>query len=165
MIARKKKICVDCGTEQFIFSKGKCKLCASKNTSLKGGGFIKVVKKPKSNKKELDTYFEQKITQLNKTRVSEESGKPIPFPTRGNICHLLDKSSHKSVAHHPENYVFLTWEEHGRFDQLLFAHEFKKLEAEYPNSWKLVLKRLESVIPSCTEKTRIIEALKNLTDI
>jgi 5-methylcytosine-specific restriction endonuclease McrA len=28
MIQRKKKICIDCQTPQFIFSKGRCQLCA-----------------------------------------------------------------------------------------------------------------------------------------
>lgn len=30
MIKRKKKVCVDCGEERYIFSKGRCELCARK---------------------------------------------------------------------------------------------------------------------------------------
>lgn len=150
----KKKICEGCNTLQVIFSKGKCQRCASKQYKRPTQ---KV--KTKTNKKELDTYFEKKINQLMMSRISEESGSPIPFPTRGNICHLLDKSRHKSVADHSDNYVFLTWDEHNRFDKLLFEHRFKDIEKEFPNSWPIILKRLEVVIANCTEKTKLVEAL------
>lgn len=150
----KKKTCKGCNTLQVIFSKGKCQRCASKEYKKPDQ---KV--KPKSNKKELDTYFEKKIRQLMMSRISEESGSSIPFPVRGNICHLLDKSRHKSVADHSENYVFLTWDEHSRFDKLLFEHRFKDIQKEFPNSWPIILKRLEVVIPNCTEKTKLVEAL------
>lgn len=40
MIRRKKKICVKCGKEKYIFSKGRCKLCSQKSYS-----------KPKAKKK------------------------------------------------------------------------------------------------------------------
>lgn len=40
MIKRKKKVCTECGNEDYIFSKGRCKPCAQKSYS-----------KPKSKKK------------------------------------------------------------------------------------------------------------------
>lgn len=152
---------------QYLFSKGNCQFCATKlaKPSFKKATTLKPNFKPKPKNKELTTFFELKILQLYKTRRSEESGLPIPHPTRGNICHLLDKSRHPSVASHSENYVFLTWDEHARFDQLLFAHDFKKIAKEFPNSWPTVLKRLESVIPACTEQTKFLEALENLTEL
>ena len=160
------KICKGCGLEKRIWSKGLCQMCASKTYKpLKSKGTIKVKFKPKKNKDRLDTFFEIKIDQLRRFGKSEESGKLIPLPTRGNICHILDKSRHSSVGDHPDNYVFLTWDEHARFDQLLFAHEFAKIEKEFPNSWGIILKRLESVIPSCVEKTKLLEALETLTEI
>lgn len=154
MIQRKKKICKVCGNEDFIFSKGMCKFCASKNYKAPSTTI-----KPKKNKMDLDNFFIQKIEQLLRLGKSEESGKKIPHPTRANICHILDKSRHKSVAYHPDNYVFLTIDEHSRFDRLLFEHEFAKLQQEFPNSWKIILDRLPRFIYICEENTKLKQAL------
>lgn len=157
MISKKKKICIDCNTSQFIFSNKRCRVCASKL-------YIKpkAVIKPKENKVDINNYFTDKLIQLNKTRISEESGQKIPYPTRANICHILDKSRHPSVAYHPQNYVFLTIDEHSRFDQLLFAHRFEDLKKEYPNSWGKVLERLSYFINDCLENTKLKNALLKL---
>ena len=96
MIPRKKKICKLCGNIDYIFSKGACKFCASINYKSPS---TKI--KPKKNKMDLDNFFIQKIEQLLKLGKSEESGKAIPYPTRANISHILDKSRHPSVAYHP----------------------------------------------------------------
>jgi len=37
MITTKKKICKECNTEQYIFSRGMCKFCAGKNPKEKSG--------------------------------------------------------------------------------------------------------------------------------
>ena len=157
MIQRKKKICKSCGNEDFIFSKGMCKFCASKNYKVPSPSV-----KPKKNKMDLDNFFIQKIEQLIKLGKSEESGKRIPYPTRANVCHILDKSRHPSVAYHPQNYVFLTVDEHSRFDQLLFAHRFEELKKEFPNSWGKVLERLPYFINDCLENTKLKAALLKL---
>lgn len=163
MIARKKKICVECETLQYIFSKGKCQKCSSKGKTLNSGGIIKSKPKQKSPMKtKLDEYFVEKLIQLNKTRKSEESGNVIPYPTRGNICHILDKARHPSVGNHLDNYVFLTWQEHAKFDQYIFNHEFDKLKKEFPNIWPVILKRLETILPACTEKTKLYTAFYSL---
>lgn len=157
MITRKKKVCNLCGNFDYIFSKGACKFCASKNYKS-----LSTKIKPKKNKMDLDNFFIQKIEQLLKLGKSEESGKAIFSPTRANICHILDKSRHPSVAYHPQNYVFLTVDEHSRFDQLLFAHRFEDLKKEFPNSWGKVLERLSYFINDCLENTKLKAALLKL---
>ena len=157
MIQRKKKICKSCGNEDFIFSKVMCKFFSIKNYKVPTTTI-----KPKKNKMDLDNFFIQKIEQLLKLGKSEESGKVIFSPTRANICHILDKSRHPSVAYHPENYVFLTVDEHSRFDQLLFAHRFEELKKEFPNSWGKVLERLPYFINDCLENTKLKAALLKL---
>ena len=149
--------CIECGRVSKIFSKGRCRYCASRTYKKPSSS-----KKPKENKVDIDKYFVQKIEQLMRSKRSEESGDPIPYPTRANICHILDKSRHPSVAYHPQNYVFLTVDEHSRFDQLLFAHRFEDLKKEYPNSWGKVLERLSYFINDCLENTKLKAALLKL---
>ena len=157
MIPRKKKICKECGNNHYLFSNGACKSCATKIIKTQP-----IKTKAKKNKMDLDNFFIQKIEQLLKLGKSEESGKAIFSPTRANICHILDKSRHPSVAYHPQNYVFLTVDEHSRFDQLLFAHRFEDLKKEFPNSWGKVLERLSYFINDCLENTKLKTALLKL---
>ena len=157
MIQRKKKICKSCGNEYFIFSKGMCKFCASKNYKAPSTTI-----KPKKNKMDLDNFFIQKIEQLLRLGKSEESGKKIPHPTRANICHLFNKRNHPSVAYHPDNYVFLTIDEHSELDnKCLDVNDFKELNKRFPVASRLILERMEIVRKSVTEKTKFVEAFDN----
>ena len=157
MIQRKKKICKSCGNEDFIFSKGMCKFCASKNYKAPSTTI-----KPKKNKMDLDNFFTQKIEQLLRLGKSEESGKKIPHPTRANISHLFNKRNHPSVAYHPDNYVFLTIDEHSELDnKCLDVNDFKELNKRFPVASKLILERMEIVRKSVTEKTKFVEAFDN----
>ena len=157
MIQRKKKICKSCGNEDFIFSKGMCKFCASKNYKAPS-----TIIKPKKNKMDLDNFFIQKIEQLLRLGKSEESGKKIPHPTRANISHLFNKRNHPSVAYHPDNYVFLTIDEHSELDnKCLDINDFKELIKRFPVASKLILERMEIVRKSVTEKTKFVEAFDN----
>ena len=157
MIQRKKKICKVCGNEDFIFSKGMCKFCASKNYKVPSPSV-----KPKKNKMDLDNFFIQKIEQLIKLGKSEESGKRIPYPTRANVGHLYSKRNHPSVAYHPDNYVFLTIDEHSELDnKCLDVNDFKELTKRFPTASRLILERMIIVRKSVTEKTKFVEAFDN----
>lgn len=157
MIQRKKKICKVCGNEDFIFSKGMCKFCASKNYKAPSPSV-----KPKKNKMDLNNFFIQKIEQLLKLGKSEESGKAIPHPTRANISHLFNKRNHPSVAYHPDNYVFLTIDEHSELDnKCLDVNDFIELIKRFPVASRLILERMERVRQSVTEKTKFVEAFDN----
>lgn len=145
---QKKKVCKSCDTEQFIFSKGRCKRCASIEDSKP---IKKQTEKNKEKKREQsvirDSYFEY---HLEKCTYSEESGKNI-VATRANICHLFYKRTYKSVQGDLDNYVYLTLEEHSRFDQLLDTNDFKQLEKEF-KCWNIVVQRMEKLLPKISEK-------------
>lgn len=158
MIKQKKKICKSCDTEQFIFSKGRCKKCATIEDSkpLNRGAVIKKqTEKNKSHRKSQseirNTYFD---FHLGLCKASDESGVPIPNPTRANICHLFDKARHPSVQANIYNCIYLTLDEHTRFDQLLYQHEFDKLEQEFPNAWEKAKRAMVMVSYAVTERTK-----------
>jgi len=158
MLKAKKKICITCGTEQYIFSKNRCQRCATIEDSkpLKRGSTIK--KQTEKNKmyrklqsEVRDTYFEYHIENCSS---SEHSGFPIVIPTRANCCHLFDKARHPSVQANLTNYVYLTLDEHTRFDQLLYSHEFDRLEDEFPNAWASAKGRMRLLLPLVREETK-----------
>ena len=158
MIQQKKKICKNCQTEQYIFSKGRCQRCATIEDSkpLKRGTTIKKqTEKNKVNRKSQsairDVYFDYHIRNC---RSSEHSGTIIFFPTRANCCHLFDKARHPSVQGNLINCVYLTLDEHTRFDQLLFSHDFDKLEEEFPNAWASAKGRMRLLLPVVKEETK-----------
>jgi hypothetical protein len=158
MIQQKKKICKNCQTEQYIFSKGRCQRCATIEDSkpLKRGSTIKKqTDKNKANRKSQsairDVYFDYHIRNC---RSSEHSGTIIFFPTRANCCHLFDKARHPSVQGNLINCVYLTLDEHTRFDQLLYSNEFDKLEEEFPNAWKSASGRMVLLLPEVKEETK-----------
>lgn len=172
MIKRKKKICKDCGKEKYIFSKGLCQLCSTKNSSLrqtplkKKSSFIKNItaKKLKENKikkEKRDVYFDYHI---KKCVSSEESYKPITNPNKANIAHLFDKGRHPSLQDNLDNYVYLTFKEHERFDYLLYNHEFEKIEKEFKNSWGKVCGRLNLLLSLCQENTVFYRNVKFYLD-
>ena len=172
-IKLKKKRCCICGSLQPIFSKNRCKSCSQKQDALKKKKeedlqdkkptpIMPSPRKSKPKNKELESYFEKHIEILHRFRRSEESGLSIPYPTKVNICHLLDKGRHKSVASHMDNCIYLTWDEHAKFDQLLGQHRFDEVEKQFPNSWELIKARLRIIIPLCTEKTKYKEKLTEI---
>jgi hypothetical protein len=158
MIQQKKKICKNCQTEQYIFSKGRCQRCATIEDSkpLKRGSTIKKQTEKnkiyrKSQSEVRDVFFEYHIRNC---RSSEHSGTIIFFPTRANCCHLFDKARHPSVQGNLINCVYLTLDEHTRFDQLLYSNEFDKLEEEFPNAWKSASGRMVLLLPEVKEETK-----------
>lgn len=156
----KKKICIDCNTPQFIFSNKRCRVCASKLYKKP-----KAAIKPKENKVDLDNFFIDKITDLKRLGKSEESGKAIPHPTRANICHLVNKRNHPSVAFHPENYVFLTVDEHSELDnKCLDVNDFIELMKRFPIAFPKIMERIIAVRPSVAEKTKFTEAFDRFVE-
>ena len=171
-MANKLYPCKKCGTKVPIRSKGLCPKCREEERTNNGEKTMlnttaaplpkvteKTKKKNKLKKSIRDIYFDYHLGLCKK---SEESGTPIYEPTRANICHILPKSTHPSVQANLDNCVYLTFSEHERFDQLLFRHEFETIQAEFPNSWEIILKRLEKIIPLCYERTKLYFELKKL---
>ena len=48
----------------------------------------------------------------------------------------------------------MTLDEHTRFDQLLFSHDFDKLEEEFPNAWASARGRMRLLLPEVKEETK-----------
>jgi hypothetical protein len=159
----KKKNCIECGNEDYWFSKKRCKLCAQKayakkseeNKEKKAYYIPKITEKTKlKNKEKSDirsVYFDYHISRCKR---SEESGVLIYEPTRVNICHIFDKSRHESVQANLDNYVYLTLDEHTRYDQLLYQHRFTELEDEFTNAWLIACTRMAKILPLVKENTK-----------
>ena len=155
MIKQKKKKCVKCGRIDYLFSKGRCKPCATKDYGGIKRTSVKKSKAKKSVRTDLDAFFTVHITRLVKTPYSFESGVFISNPSRINIAHLFPKRNHKSVATEGYNVVYLTWQEHTDFDYWLDTRQFEKIEEKMPNTWNCLLK----VLPLVQERTKLVIAL------
>lgn len=133
-----------------VRSKGLCPSCRAKDTALKNKNMM-VAKKPKAVSKkgkkvdpDLSGFFISMLEKLSDSRISY-TGKPIYFPTVCNVCHILPKRYYKSVAKEELNIIFLTDEEHTRFDHLLDCMDFDKLEEEFPVVWRRSLNQIKKM--------------------
>lgn len=152
----KSKKCLECNRNAF--SKGLCQLHQPKKNikqSRINTQDNKLIKKEKR-----DIYFEY---HLQRCTHSEESLVNIINPNKSNICHIFDKSRHKSLEDNISNCVWLLFSEHERFDKLLFSLEFDKLEKEF-KCWNLVLDRIKFLLPLCKETTVFTRAIEKYLD-
>lgn len=110
MIKQKKKICCVCGQETFIFSKKRCKPCATKEDgkSLKRST-EKSKEKRREERKDFPKFFMDAIEELKKNPVCQNCNCQIntDYNPSWNIAHILSKGKYKSVSTHPDNYIFL----------------------------------------------------------
>lgn len=138
--------CEKCGRMVPIRSKGLCPSCRIKEKPIKKS-YIK--SRPTGGDKKsnpgLSGFFSYMLGKLELMKTSL-TGKPILLPTVCNVCHILPKRYYKSVATNEDNILFLTDEEHTRFDYLLDCMEFKKLETEFRFVWKVALKRIYKML-------------------
>jgi hypothetical protein len=163
MIKAKNKKCIECGREdQPWFSKKRCKSCAAKSYGKPKQITDKQKVKKKIQSTERDVYFKYHISQCTH---SEETGKAIYEPNRGNICHILDKGRHKSLQGNLDNYIYLTIQEHTTLDNHLFKLEFDKIEEKLPNSWKIICERVQKLLPLCQEKSKLYFKFKEYLEL
>lgn len=149
----KSKKCSEC--DRPAFSKGLCQLHQPKKGIKQNRESTQekiAVKKEKRN-----SYFEYHLERCTR---SEESFKQISNPTRANVCHIIPKGLHPSVQDNLENCVYYLFQEHERFDKLLFSLEFEKLEKEFKNSWNKVCIRAKNILPLCKESTNLSRELE-----
>lgn len=110
MIPRKKKTCKECSQEEYIFSKGRCKRCASK--SYKKPGPSKNVKE----KIDLDTAFYKEIWS-ERMHYCEECDKDLGSKwERYMFSHILSKGSQPKLRHNKDNVNILCLECHQRWE-------------------------------------------------
>lgn len=98
-----------------------------------------------------DVFFEY---HMGLCRYSEEDDTQIFYPSRANICHLFYKRTYKSVQGNLNNFVYLTLEQHERFDKLLDCNNFEALEKEF-KCWPLVVSRMKTLLPEVTENGKL----------
>lgn len=153
----KRNVCEVEGCERFVFKNKKCNVHCDFKSAKKVRKSTMEFKKKLAEKRAV--YFDYHISLC---KFSEESLTPISSPTRSNICHILPKSTHESLGEDLRNFVYLTQEEHDRFDKLLFKHDFETLEAEFPRAWKIVLERLKPLLEDCKESTFLSRALNEI---
>ncbi len=127
MIPRKKKTCKECSREEYIFSKGRCKRCASK--SYKKPGPSKNVKE----KIDLDTAFYKEMWS-EKAHYCEECDKDLGGKwERYMFSHILSKGSQPKLRHNKDNVNILCLECHQRWE---FGD--KKSMKIYPANEKMI---------------------------
>lgn len=157
----KNKKCVECGREdQPWFSRKRCRTCSQKSYAQPKRQSIKRTYVKKERDTELDDYF---LYHIDRCKRSEESGVTISA-TKANCCHLFDKSRHPSLKGDFRNFVYLTIQEHAQFDNLLYSHQFERLEKEFVNVWPIACKRMEKLIPLCLEETKFKYKIKKYLD-
>lgn len=110
MITRKLKTCKTCGKLSYLFSKGRCKACASKE-DYSPLNRLKLRKKPIifTETEELDRWFQERREEM--TGFCANCGRPSTKNSdqyyKFSIAHILPKAYFKSVATHPLNFIEL----------------------------------------------------------
>ena len=176
---RKKLPCKTCGVPVTIRSKGECPPCRAKTLSVlkegSGGGASKFFSKPNIGRKtkrkpKISTpstrpqFFKKHLEIISTDKMhSEESGNRLEGG-KVNICHILPKrksGGFPSLAECDLNIVYLTWQEHSRFDKLLDERRWDDLQREFPNTWGIVMGRLERLLGMCDERNKLFFELRN----
>lgn len=116
---RKKKICIDCGTPQYLFGKSRCefhyRLFNASKHSLKRSP-IKNIVKPKrvARIKENKSYYLwaiQNNIDRNGECLCDECSGPIKNPFGENhgrlVCHIVSSGANETLYHEPENHFIL----------------------------------------------------------
>lgn len=156
---RKLYKCRECGREVVILSKGLCPYCRSKELPKKERKPIKTKVKVKKEEENYSSFFAKHIEKLEEIKMSMLSGKSIYYPSTCNICHILPKRRYKSVAKEDLNILYLTQEEHTRFDYLLDTLDFDNLKKEFEHIYDLAIIRVEmmSIQGMIKERGKLIE--------
>lgn len=135
--------CKECGREVVILSKGLCPGCRSRQLPKKQVKPIRA--RPKKKEKSYSSFYAECLGILSERRMSDFSGKHIPIPSVCNVCHILPKRRYKSVAEDMDNIIFLTDEEHTRYDYLLDTLDLDTMKKESPLLYFLTLTRFQSL--------------------
>ena len=165
MIKQKKKICKSCHTEQFLFSKGRCKSCALKEDSKPIKKQTEKNKIAKKAKRDLLTPFFQKHENIIKSKglCCQECGERL-FGSYFECAHLLPKSKYKSVMTDDDNVLYLcaglNGEKncHKKFD--LEQNNLEKLKTYH--IFALLKERYNLLKDKVTERGRELEILEQI---
>ena len=104
------EICKECGKEDYIWSKGRCKPCASKSYKKLGPS------KKAKDKIDLDTKFYEEIWS-EKPHYCEECDKDLGKNwERYMFSHILSKGSQPKLRHNKDNINILCLECHQKWE-------------------------------------------------
>lgn len=160
-------MCKRCGKDRYLFSRGRCKLCAQIEDGL---GITKPRIKSVGGSEQDRWFQERRLEMVGKCL---NCGKPSCMHSdvyyKFSIAHILPKSPRMfpSVATHPDNWIELCfWENdcHGRFDKFT-------LDLTEMNCYDLIIERFLRMYPAIApaERRRIPDTLmqyvRNETDI
>lgn len=166
MLKPKLKLCKSCKLAKPIWSDGECSTCYLINSGVQRGlprvsfkSKSKLKTKRKGKPKEVREFYAKMTEKHSSGGVSIESGKPIGNIMAVNMAHIFPKERYKSLATNPRNIVILTWEEHTDFDNLLFKHDFNRLEIDFKNSWSKICEIIIELLPLCVENGKLKSAL------
>lgn len=142
-------------------SKGLCPACRSRELPQKERKPLAAKRKPKDDS--LAVFFGAHVARLSAVRRSL-TGAYIEIPGVCNVCHLYPKRRYKSVAKDDRNVIYLTMEEHTRFDNLLDSMDFNGLLREFGNTWLWIANRMVEIAPDIKEegklKTELLKWMK-----
>lgn len=108
---KKKKVCVSCKNESYIWSKKRCKTCFNKEFPLKNikkyseKGLIKKELKKEYTKKQFELF--QEIYKEHPTKRCYECGKWVNGESSAQFHHLIFKSIAPELALVKENIVLI----------------------------------------------------------
>jgi hypothetical protein len=153
--------CDNCGRTVNIRSKGLCPACRYRQR----GKDKSPTTKRESKRRCLKKYFESHVESLGKHPYSELSGKYINTPSALNIAHIFPKRSgggFPSVMCHSDNFVYLTWEEHTRFDELLDSNRMDELRDEFSEILPLLRGRISRILPEVEESGSMLDRVLSI---
>lgn len=99
-------------------------------------------------------FYKDMVYKLGLNPYSQESGDKILYPSAFNVCHILPKSAYPSVSRNEDNIIFLTWQEHSTFDNLISKREFEKMRKEMPYTYEIMIHSFRKIKDVVEEKNK-----------
>lgn len=160
-IVQKDKICKSCGELKKIFSRGRCKFCATKEDSkpLRKAS-PKAAEKRKEERKDFPKFFQDAIEKLKLNPVCQETGAYIYNPSSVHCAHIFPKRKYKSIACNIDNIIFLTWDKHTELDSYLDCMDMDRVRERFPKVFNIMRDRFLTLEPLIEEQGKLLEEFK-----
>lgn len=145
--------CGRCGREVAVRSKGLCPACRAAEK--------KPAVRSRKNRPSYSGFYAKMLEVLQMGGMSA-TGRAIHEPSVCNVCHILPKRTYKSVAEDADNIIFLTSDEHTKFDRYLDCLDFESLEKEFGMVWKAAVFRVKCMVEEgkVKETGKILQTIK-----
>jgi len=155
MIQKKKKICLKCNQERYIYARGLCGYCYGAQATRKAQERAKEKARlnPKPNKAQFvlrkptgEAAMFELIWEHKKPHVSAVSNKPISeyeYRTRKCFAHVLSKKQYPMFRLNEDNIEYLTWDEHTFWDNR--TEEELQVRINRGEDWGYMLRKEEEL--------------------